>query len=79
MQRGLKPMKTLALSIMAAAVLALSMPASAHMRCGAQWPNTDVNANSVFPTFAPSDCMASQLNRQILDNNNTVYAPIPAR
>ena len=72
-------MKTLALATMAVAVLALNMPASAHMRCGAQWPNDDVNANSVYPTFTGSDCMASQLNRQILDNNNTIYVPIPVR
>ena len=57
-------MKTLALATLAAAVLALSMPANAHMRCGWQWPNDDVNANTVRPTFAPNDCMASQLNQQ---------------
>jgi hypothetical protein len=61
-------MKTLALATLAAAVLALSMPANAHMRCGAQWPNDDVRANTDFPTFTSTDCMANQLNRDQLMN-----------
>jgi hypothetical protein len=61
-------MKTLVMATLAAAVLALSMPANAHMRCGAQWPNDDMRANSDFPTFAPTDCMANQLNQQQLMN-----------
>jgi len=69
-------MKTLAMAILAAAVLALSMPANAHMRCGAQWPNDDVRANSDFPTFSSSDCMASQLNQQELTNSGQIAAPI---
>jgi hypothetical protein len=56
----------------AAALLALSMPANAHMRCGSQWPNDDMRANSDFPTFASTDCMASQLNRQQLMNGGMV-------
>ena len=61
-------MKTLALATLAAAVLALSMPANAHMRCGPQWPNDDVNANTVHPTFSSTDCMANQLNQQEMMN-----------
>ena len=61
-------MKTLALATLAAAVLALSMPANAHMRCGPQWPNDDVNANTVYPTFSSTDCMANQLNQQEMMN-----------
>ena len=72
-------MKYLSMATLAAVALVLSMSANAHMRCGAQWPNDDVNANSVYPTFTGSDCMAGQLNRQILDNNNTIYVPVPAR
>ena len=72
-------MKYLSMATLAAVALVLSMPANAHMRCGAQWPNDDVNANTVYPTFSASDCMASQLNRQILDNNNTIYVPTPVR
>ena len=75
----MKPMKYLSMATLAAVALVLSMPANAHMRCGAQWPNDDVNVNTVYPSFAPSDCMASQLNRQILDNNNTIYVPMPVR
>jgi hypothetical protein len=67
-------MKTLAFATLAAAVLALSMPASAHMGCGYQWPNDDVHANTVFPSFAPSDCMANQLNREVLMNNGALPA-----
>jgi hypothetical protein len=62
-------MKTLAMATVAAAVLALSMPAYAHMHCGYQWPNDDARANSDFPTFSPTDCMAQQLNQQVLMNN----------
>ena len=62
-------MKTLALATIAAAVLALSMPAYAHMNCGWQWPNDDVRANSDSPTFSSTDCMAGQLNQQVLMNN----------
>ena len=61
-------MKTLAMAIAAVAVLALSVPANAHMRCGWQWPNDDVHANTVYPTFTSTDCMANQLNRQELMN-----------
>jgi hypothetical protein len=75
----MKPMKYLSMATVAAVVLSVSVPAFAHMRCGAQWPNDDVNANSVYPTFTGSDCMAGQLNRQILDNNNTIYVPMPVR
>ena len=67
-------MKTLALATIAAAVLALSMPANAHMRCGWQWPNDDVHANTVAPTFTSTDCMANQLNQQQL---NGQIAPLP--
>jgi hypothetical protein len=56
------------MAIAAAAVLALSVPANAHMRCGWQWPNDDVNANTVHPTFTSTDCMANQLNSQELMN-----------
>ena len=71
-------MKTLALATLAAAVLALSVPAAnAHMRCGPQWPNDDVRANSDFPTFASNDCMASQLNRDVLMNNTQILTPMP--
>lgn len=61
-------MKTLVLGLVAAAALALSVPANAHMRCGWQWPNDDVRANTVYPTFTSTDCMANQLNRQELMN-----------
>jgi hypothetical protein len=70
-------MKTLALATVAAAVLALSMPAYAHMRCGYQWPNDDVRANSDFPTFSSTDCMAEQLNAQEL-GGGMMPAPAPA-
>lgn len=70
-------MKTLAIATLAAAVLALSMPANAHMRCGWQWPNDDVNANTVAPTFASNDCMANQLNRDVLQNNTQILVPMP--
>jgi hypothetical protein len=70
-------MKTLALATLAVAVLALSMPANAHMRCGPQWPNDDMRANSDFPTFASNDCMADQLNRDVLMNNTQILTPIP--
>ena len=68
-------MKTLALATIAVAVLALNMPANAHMRCGAQWPNDDVHANSVYPSFASSDCMARQLNQDQLDTHTQVLVP----
>ena len=68
-------MKTLALATLAAAVLALSMPANAHMRCGSQWPNDDMRANSDFPTFTSTDCMASQLNQQQLMTNTQILIP----
>jgi hypothetical protein len=68
-------MKTLALATLAAAVLALSMPANAHMRCGAQWPNDDMRANTDFPTFTSTDCMAGQLNRDQLMNNGGMMLP----
>jgi hypothetical protein len=67
-------MKTLAFAIVAAAGLALSMPASAHMHCGYQWPNDDVHANTVFPSFGPTDCMANQLNQEVLMNNGALPA-----
>jgi hypothetical protein len=70
-------MRTLALATIAIAVLALNMPANAHMRCGAQWPNDDVNANSVYPTFSSSDCMARQLNQEQLDTNTQILVPAP--
>ena len=70
-------MKTLAMATLAAAVLALSMPANAHMRCGWQWPNDDVYANTVRPTFSSTDCMASSLNRDQLSNNGQLIAPTP--
>jgi hypothetical protein len=72
-------MKTLALATVAAAVLALSMPAYAHSRCGWQWPQDDARANSDFPTFSSTDCMADQLNQQVLTNNGMVLAPAPIR
>ena len=68
-------MKTFAMATLTLAVLALSMPANAHMRCGPQWPNDDVRANSDFPTFAPNDCMAGQLNRDVLMNNTEILVP----
>ena len=71
-------MKTLALASVAAAVLALSMPAYAHMHCGWQWPADDARANSDFPTFTASDCMARQLNEQQL-NGNGQFAPMIGR
>lgn len=69
-------MKTLAFATLAAAVLALSMPAYAHMRCGYQWPNDDVHANTVYPTFSSTDCMAEQLNQQVLMNNGGIAEPM---
>jgi hypothetical protein len=48
------------------------MPANAHMRCGWQWPNDDVHANSVAPRFAPNDCMADQLNQMQLQNGTQI-------
>ena len=68
-------MKPLAIAMMAAAVLALSMPANAHMRCGWQWPNDDVYANTRRPSFSPTDCMARQLNAEQLMNNGEFTAP----
>lgn len=62
-------MKSLAMAIVAAAVLALSMPAYAHTHCGWQWPQDDARANSDFPSFSSTDCMAEQLNQQVLTNN----------
>lgn len=70
-------MKTLAMASVAAVLLALSMPANAHMRCGPQWPNDDVNANTVYPTLTSTDCMADQLNQQQLMNGGDVAAPLP--
>ena len=70
-------MKTLVMASVAAAFVVLSMPASAHMRCGWQWPNDDVNANTVRPTFSSTDCMASQLNQQQLMNSGQLTAPMP--
>jgi hypothetical protein len=65
-------MKTLAIATLTLAALALSMPANAHMRCGWQWPNDDVHANSVAPRFAPNDCMADQLNQMQLQNGTQI-------
>jgi hypothetical protein len=62
-------MKSLAMATVAAAVLALSMPAYAHTHCGWQWPQDDARANSDFPSFSSTDCMAEQLNQQVLTNN----------
>jgi len=62
-------MKSLAMAAVAAAVLALSMPAYAHTHCGWQWPQDDARANSDFPSFSSTDCMAEQLNQQVLMNN----------
>jgi hypothetical protein len=70
-------MKILAMAMIAAAGLAMSMPANAHMRCGWQWPNDDVYANTVRPTFAGNDCMANQLNRDVLMNNTQILVPMP--
>lgn len=67
-------MKTLAFATVAAAVMALSVPAFAHMHCGYQWPNDDVHANTVSPSFGPTDCMANQLNRDVLMNNGALSA-----
>jgi len=61
----------------AVAIMALSIPANAHMRCGWQWPNDDVYANTVRPTFSSTDCMASQLNQQQLMNNTQLMVPMP--
>lgn len=72
-------MKTLALATVAAAVLALSMPAYAHSRCGWQWPQDDARANSDFPTFSSTDCMASQLNRDALMSTTDNIPAAPAR
>ena len=68
-------MKSLTIATITAAVLALSMPAYAHMNCGWQWPNDDVRANSDFPTFSATDCMAQQLNAQQLGGPGTIPAP----
>ena len=72
-------MKTLVMASLAAAIVVLSMPANAHMRCGWQWPNDDVRANTQRPTFTSTDCMASQLNRQQLMNGGQLIAPMPPR
>ena len=78
-------MKTLAIAIAAAATLAASMPAEAHMRCGWQWPNNDVYANTQRPTFSANDCMARELNAQQLMNNGEMAPgvmhalPVPGR
>ncbi len=66
---GTSQMKSLAMATVAAAVLALSMPAYAHTHCGWQWPQDDARANSDFPSFSSTDCMAEQLNQQVLMNN----------
>ena len=68
-------MKTLAIATLAAAVLGLSIPADAHMRCGWQWPNDDVYSNTRRPSFSPTDCMARQLNAEQLMNNGEFTAP----
>jgi hypothetical protein len=60
------------MATIAAAVLALSMPAYAHQHCGWQWPGDDTRANSDSPTFSPTDCMAEQLNAQVLANNGSL-------
>lgn len=65
-------MKYFAMATIAAAVLALSMPAYAHQHCGWQWPGDDARANSDFPTFGPTDCVAEQLNQQVLTNNGNL-------
>lgn len=69
-------MKTFVMASLAVAVAVLSMPANAHMRCGWQWPNDDVRANTVRPTFSSTDCMASQLNQQQLINSGQLIAPM---
>jgi hypothetical protein len=71
-------MKTFVMASIAAATIGvLSMPANAHMRCGWQWPNDDVSANTDRPTFTSTDCMASQLNQQELMNSGEPTAPTP--
>jgi len=65
------------MAMMAAAVLALNMPANAHMRCGWQWPNDDVYANTKRPSFGSTDCMAQQLNQQQLINGGQLISPMP--
>jgi len=63
-------MKTIALAALAAAALALSTPVYAHTNCGWQWPADDARANSDYPTFSSTDCMAQQLNaRQLMRNS----------
>ena len=42
-----------------------------------EWPNDDVRANTVYPTFTSTDCMADQLNRDVLMNNTQILTPIP--
>lgn len=59
-------MKTLGIAAFSAALLALSLPADAHMRCGWQWPNDDVSMNTVHPSFSATDCMANRLNAEQL-------------
>lgn len=69
-------MNTLVMASVAAVIMALSMPANAHMRCGWQWPNDDVTANTMRPTFSSTDCMASQLNQQQLMGGGQLMPPM---
>jgi hypothetical protein len=65
-------MKYLSIAIAAAALLAWSTPSDAHrwhrwsgQHCGWQWPGND-GSSSDNPTFSSTDCMANQLNQQVL-------------
>ena len=78
-------MRNLITAFAAAALLALSVPASAQMyptwsqpmHYSGMWPEMmDNGSSSDFPTHTASDFVADQLNRQVLNYNaGPVYMP----
>jgi hypothetical protein len=82
-------MKQILVGLSAAAALAFAAPVSAQVYTpysslptsstyyhGPITPEMmDDGSSSDFPTHIPSDFVADQLNRQVLENNNTIYYP----
>ena len=76
-------MKFITTALAGAAMLALTVPAGAQMyptySPPAVWPEmVDNGCCTDFPTHAPSDFVADQLNRQVLDFNAGIgQIPMP--
>lgn len=79
-------MKYLMTAFAAAALLSLTLPASAQLYgqgygyYGGMWPEmVDNGCCTDFPTHSPTDFMADQLNRQVLNYNAAPPMMLPPR